>query len=425
MRLIKQGINSDGSGSVLLCPQEPEDMVGKSRCAHSFPIKDSLQWHAYNLVRPADLLTASAIRRITTESSSTGSTSSQRVHIDLTIRVLSIEFDSQAGEVHIAGRIARENRYTKIGQHHTLDLELNRNFTVEKETDGSHGGQGWDIIARQQLADAVNVSKKAELVAIVLDEGLAHVCIVTEYQTVLRQKISTQIPRKAKSIKHGSGKSLSSHDKAVQRFFKTLLDTLISLLEELAEQKESLGNLPVLFASPGFAAANFLRYLKENSTASAAKILQEFIKRNAFVVVHSSSAYLHSLDEVMKSHEVKSRMKDAKYSRDARLMDDFLSLLRNDDGRAWYGHRECEIAVAMGAVGRGGGMLIISNALFRNPDVAVRQRWVKLVDQVTRLEGGEVRVLSSEHESGVRLEGLGGVAAILTFPVHDLDQREE
>jgi len=40
-------------------------------------------------------------------------------------------------------------------------------------------------------------------------------------------------------------------------------------------------------------------------------------------------------------------------------------------------------------------------------------------------EGGEVRVLSSEHESGRRLEGLGGIAAILTFPLEDLDEDEE
>ena len=104
------------------------------------------KWHAYNLIRPSDLLTASAIRRVTTELSSTGSTSSQRVHTNLTIRVKSLDFDPQAGQLHVSGQIARENRYTKIGQFHTLDLELQRNFTLEKEVEGAHGGEGWDSI---------------------------------------------------------------------------------------------------------------------------------------------------------------------------------------------------------------------------------------------------------------------------------------
>lgn len=102
-------------------------------------------------------------------------------------------------------------------------------------------------------------------------------------------------------------------------------------------------------------------------------------------------------------------------------MDEFMTSLRKDDGRAWYGPKEVEMAVEKGAVGRGGGMLLISNSLFRAQDVGVRRRWVGLVDRVRDVEGGEVRVLSSEHESGSRLEGLGGVAAILTFPLEDLD----
>lgn len=141
--------------------------------------------------------------------------------------------------------------------------------------------------------------------------------------------------------------------------------------------------------------------------------------------MHSSSGHLHSLNEVLKSPEVLSRLKDTRYARETRLVDDFMTLLRKDDGRAWYGPREVERAVEKGAVGRGGGVLLISNSLFRAPDVATRRRWVGLVDTVKDVEGGEVRVLSSEHESGKRLDGLGGVAAILTFPLEDLDDDDE
>ena len=53
-----------------------------------------------------------------------------------------------------------------------------------------------------------------------------------------------------------------------------------------------------------------------------------------------------------------------------------------------------------------------------------RKRWATLVDKVKE-EGGDARILSSDHESGKRLEGLGGIAAILTFPLDDLDEDEE
>ena len=81
--------------------------------------------------------------------------------------------------------------------------------------------------------------------------------------------------------------------------------------------------------------------------------------------------------------------------------------------------------MAKGAVGRGGGVLLISDKLFRAQEVEVRRRWVGLVDRVRDQEGGEVRVLSSAHDSGRRLEELGGVAAILTFPIEEMEEDED
>jgi len=403
MRLVKRHIDDNGGGSVTLCPEEPEDL-----------------WHAYNLIRPTDLLTASAIRRVTTESSSTGSTSSQRVHTNLTIRVKTLDFDPQAGQLHVSGQIARENRFTKIGQFHTLDLELNRNFTLEKEVEGPNGGEGWDSVARTQLEEAIDPTRGTEAVAVVMQEGLANICFITQYQTVLRQRVEVSVPRK----RTGAGRS-GDHDKGLEKFFSTLLDTLMRQLEGLMEGKDSSTNFPILLASPGFTAPGFLRHINETAATKGDKLLQDLVKRKAFIVMHSSSGHLHSLNEVLKSSEVLASLKDTKYARETALMDDFFALLRKDDGRAWYGPKEVETAVDKGAVGRGGGILLISNALFRSQDVATRRRWVRLVDRVRQVEGGEVRVLSSDHESGRRLEGLGGIAAILTFPIDDMESEDE
>ena len=79
------------------------------------------------------------------------------------------------------------------------------------------------------------------------------------------------------------------------------------------------------------------------------------------------------------------------------------------------------MAIERGAVGKGGGVLLISNSLFRSQDIQTRKKWVGVVDAVKE-QGGEVRVLSSMHESGKRLEGLGGIAAILTYAIEDLDE---
>ncbi|KAF3386986.1 Protein dom34 [Penicillium rolfsii] len=403
MRLIKNKIEHNGSGAVTLCPEEPEDM-----------------WHAYNLIRPGDLLRASAIRRVTAVQD-TGSTSSARVHLTLLIKVKSLDFDPQSSQLHVSGQITNETPHTKIGQFHTLDLELNRNFTLEKEVGADGEGVGWDSVAVEQLKDAVDEGgkRRAEAVAVVMQEGLAHICFIGQFQTILKQKVEMSVPRK----RQGGG----DHDKGMDKFFRVTLETLLRQMDfntSITSGTNNEGVRPVLLASPGFVATGFHKYIQSQASTTTPGLKRLL---PSIVVVHSASGYLNSLSEVLQSPAVKTLLADTKYARETKLMDDFLDQLRKETNKATYGPREVESAVDQGAVGRGGGVLIMSNRLFRSQDVAERKRWVSLVDRVRDVEGGEVRVLSSDHESGKRLEGLGGIAALLTFPIveEDLDSEDE
>jgi len=210
----------------------------------------------------------------------------------------------------------------------------------------------------------------------------------------------------------------------MSKFYQTTLDTLLRQLDfntSITSMASSEGVRPVLLASPGFVATSFQKYIQTVATNTPG--LKRLLP--SIVVVHSASGYLHSLSDVLQSPAVKTILADTKYARETKLMDDFLEQLRKETNKATYGPREVESAVDQGAVGRGGGILIISNRLFRSQDVAERKRWVSLVDRVRDIEGGEVRVLSSDHESGTRLDGLGGIAALCTFPIPDEDFSDE
>lgn len=213
----------------------------------------------------------------------------------------------------------------------------------------------------------------------------------------------------------------------MSKFYQVTLDTLLRQLEfstSITSASKNEPVQPILLASPGFVALGFQKYIQSvaSTTTPALKRLLPSI-----VVVHSASGYLNSLSEVLQSPAVKTILADTKYARETKLMDEFLEQLRKETNKATYGPREVESAVEQGAVGRGGGVLIISNRLFRSQEVAERKRWVALVDRVRDVEGGDVRILSSDHESGKRLDGLGGIAALLTFPIveEDFESDEE
>src|SRR5690242_1370448 len=210
-----------------------------------------MQWHAFNLIQENDRIRAKAVRRVS-KTSDSGSTSSQRIALDLTIQVTSTDFDIGSGQLHVSGKVAAENEHVKLGQHHTLDLELNRKFTLEK-------ADGWDSVALEMLKEACETERRAELWAVVLGEGTANICIITEHQTILRQRIEVGVPRKRKG-------GVDGHSKGMDRFFSTVLATLLRQIDlpaaASAAASSSSKTLPLLLASPGFVANAFLAYIK-------------------------------------------------------------------------------------------------------------------------------------------------------------------
>lgn len=114
-----------------------------------------------------------------------------------------IDFDTQSGLLRLNGKVINENKYVKMGSYHTIDLELNREFSIFK----SH----WDSIALDRVKTATDPSKYADLGAVIFQEGLAHICFITSSMTIVRQRIEMAVPRKRRG-------STTSHDKVFLSF---------------------------------------------------------------------------------------------------------------------------------------------------------------------------------------------------------------
>ncbi|KAF4445010.1 translation factor pelota [Fusarium acutatum] len=381
MKLLarNKALNTYAEEAVSLLPEDPEDM-----------------WHAYNLILSGDIVYAHAIRKVTV-TSDTGSSKSERFHTNLTIKVKSTAFDPLISSLRVSGSIIIENQHAPLGSHHTLDLEVNRPFSIVKL-------DGWDSVAKATLQEALSDDKDGAVAAVVMQEGLANICLITPFRTVLKVRVESVIPKKRDLA--------SDQDAGMRRFFEKTLSTLLRTMDFTQSR-------PLLLASPGFVAGDFKQYIANQGRDKADKVLTAVAKQAT--VVHSNSGHVHSLNEILKSPEVLAKMKDMKFARETQYVDQFFEMLKLDDGRAWYGTSAVEKAVKEGAVGPGGGVLLVNNSLFRSEDLALRKKYVALVDKV-RSDGGEARILSSDHESGQRLTMLGDIAAILNYPMLDLDE---
>ncbi|KAG8227096.1 hypothetical protein J437_LFUL007433 [Ladona fulva] len=378
MKLLHKNVDKDGRGTITLMPEEAEDI-----------------WHAYNLISIRDNVRGSTIRKVQNESA-TGSSTSNRVRTILTINVENIDFDTQACMLRLKGRNVEENQYVKMGAYHTLDLEVNRKFTLSKAE--------WDSVSLERVDMACDPTQNADVAAVVMQEGLAHICLITSSMTLVRAKIDQTIPRKRKG-------NVQQHEKGLQRFFESVMQGILRHINfDIVKC--------VLVASPGFVKDQFFEYMFNQAVKTDNKVLLE--NKGKFLLVHASSGFKHSLREILADPAVVTKMVDTKASGEVRAMEAFYQMLQTEPAKAFYGPKHVMMANEAQAI----ETLLISDNVFRCQDVMQRKQYVALVDSV-RESGGEVKIFSSLHVSGEQLDQLTGIAAILRFPMPELEDENE
>ncbi|XP_028790210.1 protein PELOTA 1 [Neltuma alba] len=378
MRIVRKDVVADGPGSVKMVPIDSDDL-----------------WFAYNLIAPGDSVMAVTVRKVLREMAS-GGREAERMKLKLEIKVEELaDYDKEGSILRVRGKNIMENEHVKIGAFHTLELELQRPFVLRKDV--------WDSLALDMLQQASDPGASADLAVVLMQEGLAHILLVGRSMTVSRSRIETPIPRK-------HGPAIAGYESALNKFFDKVLHAFLKHVDF------SVVRCAVI-ASPGFTKDQFHRHLLLEAERKQLRPIIE--NKSRIILVHASSGYKHSLREVLDAPNVMSMIKDTKAALEVRILKDFYNMLSNDPSRACYGLKHVEVAIERLAV----QTLLITDDLFRNSDIMRRQQYVKLVNSV-KDSGGSVHVFSSMHVSGEQLAQISGVAAILRFPLPDLEDIE-
>jgi protein pelota len=374
MKIIRKQVEAKGSGFLCLVPETTEDM-----------------WHIYNLVAVGDRLTASTLRKVNVRSG-TGFVANEKKNIKLTLDIKEIDFDTEAGALRLSGQNVVENKYVKLGQYHTIEITIRKQFTLTKEH--------WDSVHLERIQAATDPSTSAELAAVVMQPGLANLCVITTHMTIVLSKIETTIPKK--------GLIGSKHEKAKVRFFKRIQEAILQHVNfEVIKA--------MLIASPGFIKDEFSDWFWAEATRTENKMLLG--NRPKFLMAHSSSGFKHSLKEVLADPTVLAQLQDTKAYAETKALEEWTDMLSENPHRAVYGLQFCKAANTQQSI----DYLMVTDDLFRAADQRVRQTYVDLVEEC-EANGAVIHYFSSLHVSGEALSKMSGVAAMLRFPVVNLDE---
>eukprot|EP00924_Labyrinthula_sp_SR-Ha-C_P009086 maker-scaffold_2-snap-gene-12.5-mRNA-1 protein AED:0.23 eAED:0.26 QI:0/0/0/0.5/1/1/2/0/425 len=402
MKLLNKNISQkDGSGDIRVIPQDVEEL-----------------WQCYNLVQAHDVFIVSTKRKIISEKGN--SSQAKKMFVKLRLRVISTDFDPKTGEIRVSGRNEQENKFVKLGAHHTATITKNQVFNLYKDV--------WDLVTLKSLDALTNPVSQAKLAAVVMQEGLSNVLLLTSSLTLQRARVEKTLPKKKAHF------SKQKHSNSLQKFY---ISTLMALINNV-----DLTTLNCLIiASPGFVKDDFFKFIREESfnlispqllkvsdDIDAAKNFEILVKSSQksentglnVLLVASSSGYKHSLDEILKDEKVLNQVKDISAVKEIKIMQTFLKYLNLDNNKAIYSLKYVQFAHSWQAVEK----LLIAENLFKSESLQERKFYVKFVEECEQ-SGAEIVVFSGMHGSGEQLLRLGGIAALLRYPIENIEDLVE
>lgn len=286
------------------------------------------------MIAIGDSVRSTTVRKVLSESD-TGTSSNQRVRLMLTLAVEATDVDTDASILRIRGRNTEENAHVKMGAYHTIDVQINTTLSIRKAE--------WDSLAFERITLACDPAQSLDLAAVLMQDGLAHVCLIKSSMTLVRCKVEVAIPRK----RHGL---TGQHDKGMQRFYEAVLQAIVRHIDFAVVKC-------VLLASPGFVKDQFFAYL----TAKCAEIRVLADNRSKFVLVHSSSGYTNAMAEILQDASVVDRVSSTMAVGEVKALQRFYETLQTDSARAFYGTAHVLLAAEADAI----ETLLISDNLFR------------------------------------------------------------
>ena len=325
-------------------------------------------WHLKYVIEPGDRVFSMTYRA--TESASADKIRPDKVEkrlVRLGVNVESVEFHRFSNRLRIKGTIVSD---LDAGAYHTLNVEPYTELSIVKH---------WKPDQIERLRDAIEAANRPEIEIVTIEEGEA----VIGY---LRQYGIEEVSRIRQS---SSGKREGTDARG--EFFASVADQL-----KYADKVQTF-----VVAGPGFIKDDFVKFLKNNSPDIAAKV----------VVEDTSSIGSSGFQEVLRRGAIQRVAQETRITREARLIEQLLSGIAKD-GKVSYGYAEVKRAADYGAVET---LMIADEALrgYRERGAAPVEALMRSVEHAR----GKVVVFSTEFEPGQRLERLGGIAALLRFPV--------
>ena len=318
-------------------------------------------WHMYNIVEKNDIVFALTHRKVEKKTDKLRPEKVERKKMRLGIRVTDVEFHEFSDRLRIHGVI--ENG-VDVGSYHTLNLTVGDNVSILKE---------WKEHHLNRIKEAVEETKRPTLTFLSIDYDEATFALLRQYGVENIGAITSHI----------SGKQYKTDKNEKNNFYSKVLTTL-----------EQIKKGPVIILGPGFAKEEFYSFVKEKKL--------ELLKDSA--VMGTGNAGMNGIHEVLKKGVTKI-VENTRVAVETKIVESLFEEIAKN-GNFAYGFDEVENALDAGAI----ETLLVTDKLVRT------KKADGLLEKAKKTKS-KFMIISTFHEAGKKLEGLGGVGALLRYKI--------
>lgn len=330
-------------------------------------------WYLSTIIDPKDLVKGKTIRKIKLGKEEQRKLKIIKKPVFLKIEVEKIEFSKTSDILRISGIIKEGPEDIKLGSYHTFNIEENSIITIIKEK--------WLKYQLGKINEACS-EKISKILIVVHDREEAYFALLKKYGYDLLSNIKGEVQKKAE-IETIKG-----------NFYLEIINQI-----KIYDEKYKLNQ--IIIASPAFWKEDLMKELKE-----------EELKKK-IILATCSSVGRNGINEVLKRQETIQALKQERISIEINLVEKLLEEIAKNN-LAVYGLKETENAAYAGAIKE----LLITDKLIKKSRDENEYEKIDVILKTVEQTKGSILIISSEHEGGKKLNGLGGIGAILRYKLN-------